>query len=187
MSNSQCTVRLEQVALPAFGMETVYPQLSVAEYQGRLQALAAVMESAQLDVLVVYGDREHFGNLAYLTGFDPRFEEALLLLDRAGHRVLVVGNECMGYLPDPALRCEAVLFQEFSLLGQPRESRARCATSWPTSASAPACALGAWGGNISTGGWWRMRHMPSTCPGIWWICCASSAAGGSLSAMRRRC
>lgn len=26
------------------------------------------------DALLVYVDREHFANLAYLTGFDPRFE-----------------------------------------------------------------------------------------------------------------
>ncbi len=121
MSNSPSTISLERVALPSFGMEHDYPLLSSVEYQGRLRALTARMESAQLDVLVVYGDREHFANLAYLTGFDPRFEEALLLLDRAGQMLLVVGNECMGYLPDPALGCAAVLFQEFSLLGQPRE------------------------------------------------------------------
>lgn len=120
MSNSP-TISFERIVLPSFGTESDYPQLNVREYRSRLQALAACMDSAQLDVLVVYGDREHFANLAFLTGFDPRFEEALLLLDRAGHTLLIVGNECMGYLPNPALGCEAVLFQEFSLLGQPRE------------------------------------------------------------------
>ena len=35
---------------------------------------------AGLDAFVVYADREHFANMAYLTGFEPRFEEALLLL-----------------------------------------------------------------------------------------------------------
>ncbi|HZS93019.1 MAG TPA: hypothetical protein VFE42_36710 [Chloroflexota bacterium] len=36
------------------------------------------------DALLVYVDREHFANLAYLTGFDPRFEEALLILKPRG-------------------------------------------------------------------------------------------------------
>ena len=57
----------------------------------------------------------------YLTGFDPRFEEALLRLSAEGHRKLLVGNECLGYLPDAkALDLEVELFQEFNLMGQPR-------------------------------------------------------------------
>ena len=43
-----------------------------------------------------------------------------MLLDIGGRRTLVVGNECMGFLPDAELGCEVVLFQDFSLLGQPR-------------------------------------------------------------------
>lgn len=42
---------------------------------------------------VVNGDREHNANLLFLSGFDPRFEEALLLLEPGDQRVLVVGNE----------------------------------------------------------------------------------------------
>ena len=42
------------------------------------------------------------------------------MLDLTGRSWLLVGNECMGYLPDAGLKCEAVLFQEFSLMGQPR-------------------------------------------------------------------
>ena len=34
------------------------------------------------DHLVVWGDREHSANIAYLTGFDPRFEEAVLIVGR---------------------------------------------------------------------------------------------------------
>jgi Xaa-Pro aminopeptidase len=81
------------------------------------------MRSEQIDVLCVYADREHCANLMYLTGFDPRFEEALLLLSVDGHRKLLVGNECLGYLPEmKTLDLEVELFQEFSLLGQPRKN-----------------------------------------------------------------
>ena len=38
------------------------------------------MEAAALDTLVVYADLEHGNNFEYLTGFLPRFEEALLVL-----------------------------------------------------------------------------------------------------------
>ena len=37
---------------------------------------------------MVYGDREHFANLAFLTGFDPRFEEAILSCRTATARSL---------------------------------------------------------------------------------------------------
>ena len=35
---------------------------------------------SSLDAFVVYGDREHAANVAYLSGYDPRFEETLLIL-----------------------------------------------------------------------------------------------------------
>lgn len=113
---------IDQVSLPQFGRESTLPQISVQEYQERLSQTRARMQGMGFDVLVVYGDREHFANLAFLTGFDPRFEEALLLLDRMGDTTLLVGNECLGYLPDPAIGYEVELFQELSLMGQPRES-----------------------------------------------------------------
>jgi hypothetical protein len=39
---------------------------------------------------MVYADREHFANMAYLTGFDPRFEEALLILTQDHQRCWLV-------------------------------------------------------------------------------------------------
>jgi len=101
---------LTHVPLPAFGQAEECPPLPAALYAGRLAAARARMAEDGLDALVVYGDREHFANLAYLTGFDPRFEEALLLLDRDGAGKLLVGNECMGYLPDAALGLDVELF-----------------------------------------------------------------------------
>ena len=40
---------------------------------------------AGYDRLVVYADREHSANLSFLTGFDPRFEEALLVVGTDRH------------------------------------------------------------------------------------------------------
>jgi len=84
------------------------------------------MESRRLTHLVVYGDREHFANLAYLTGFDPRFEEALLIIPLREMPALVVGNECEAYLSVSPLfaagRLRSERFQPFSLLNQPRNS-----------------------------------------------------------------
>jgi hypothetical protein len=117
-------VELTHVELPAFGVELDFPEMPLCVYEARLETAAQRLRREGLDCLVIYGDREHAANLAYLTGFDPRFEEALLLLSADGRKRLIVGNECMGYLPDPRLGCEVVLFQELSLMGQPRgESR----------------------------------------------------------------
>ncbi len=48
----------------------------------------------------------------------------MLLLDTKGGRLLLVGNECMGCLPEAARGCRVKLFQEFSLMGQPRDGSA---------------------------------------------------------------
>jgi hypothetical protein len=66
----------------------------------------------------VFADREHTANLTYLTNLDPRFEEALLLLDKNGKRKMLLGNECMGYTGICPIPMEYELFQEFSLMGQ---------------------------------------------------------------------
>lgn len=54
------------------------------------------MKSKELSHLVVYGDKEHFASLMYLVHFDPRFEEALLIIGISGSPLLLVGNECVG-------------------------------------------------------------------------------------------
>jgi hypothetical protein len=103
------------------------PPAPAAELERRLESARARMAERGLDHLVVYGDREHFANLAWLTGFDPRYEEALLLLSPFS-ALLLVGNEGEGYLPvSPLIEAGELRherFQSFSLLDQPRgESR----------------------------------------------------------------
>ncbi len=72
------------------------PKIPAATYAARADA---AYKRAGCDWLVVYADREHFGNIAFLTGFEPRFEEALLLLGPNGKRVLLTGNESESYAP----------------------------------------------------------------------------------------
>jgi hypothetical protein len=117
-------VSVSQVELPDFGDEARLPVVSTAGYERRLDMTVERMEEHGLQFLLVYADREHSANMSYLIGFDPRFEESVLLLDTKGNRLLLVGNECLGYVPDPALKCQVELFQEFSLLGQQRDDSA---------------------------------------------------------------
>jgi len=116
--------RLIEIEWPVFGECEPPAHPSVAEFESRIAATRAAMERLGLTHLVVYGDREHFANLAWLTGFDPRFEEAVLIIGRQDDPLLVVGNECEGYLPVSPLYAAGKLrserFQSFSLLNQPR-------------------------------------------------------------------
>jgi hypothetical protein len=92
-----------------------------------LARLRARAEEAGYDRLVVYADREHSAGIAYLTGFDPRFEEAILVVGPAGEPAILAGNECQGMAAAAPLKMRVVLFQDLSLPGQPRDRSASLA------------------------------------------------------------
>ena len=72
--------QLTTINLPNNGRAEVLPEIPLPIYRSRLEMARALMQEMGFHMLVVYGDREHSATFAYLTGFDPRFEEALLLL-----------------------------------------------------------------------------------------------------------
>ena len=130
--NNTATVYLKEIEWPEFGNASplLYPPAD--ELRERIERCRAMMKTKDLSHLVVYGDKEHFASLMYLVHFDPRFEEALLIIGTSGNPLLLVGNECVGHLTmsplynDNGLRHER--FQPFSLLNQPRnESRSLAA------------------------------------------------------------
>lgn len=112
---------LRELTLPDFGLPTVEPTVPPEVYAARLNATRQRMFQVGLDALIVYGDREHYANLAYLTGYDPRFEEALLILVPERIPTLLIGNEGMAYTAVVPYEIQRVLYQPFSLLGQPRD------------------------------------------------------------------
>ena len=113
--------RLAEVALPDFGTPEAVPEIPAAIYADRLERLRTRAEEHGYDQLVVYADREHSANLAYLTGFDPRFEEAMLVVGTSGEPAILVGNECYGMAGAAPVAMRRHLFQDFSLPSQPRE------------------------------------------------------------------
>ena len=125
MRHATKTFRLIETDWPDFGPAERPAPVTASELEGRLQALRSHMASAGLSHVVVYADREHFANIAYLTNFDPRFEESILVVRESGSPLVVVGNECEGYLGVSPLhvagKLRAELFQSFSLLNQPRD------------------------------------------------------------------
>ena len=118
---SNIKVGLKSVALPDFGEPTVMPTLPRATYEARIAALLERASKAHLDAIVVYGDREHSANIAFLSGYDPRFEEALLVIVPGRTPSLLIGNEGWGYAELCDGPYERVLYQSFSLPSQPRD------------------------------------------------------------------
>ena len=96
------------------------PAITPQMYQERI---AALLEAGRTFThLVIYADREHFSNLEYVTGYDPRFEECFLILQKGETPVLVLGNEGMGQSLCITIPVKRVLCQMLSPLGQARGS-----------------------------------------------------------------
>ncbi len=115
---------LADLELLEFGMPTVEPSIPAETYRSRISELRRRAGEEGYNHIAVYADREHFANLAYLIGYDPRFEEALLLVDIGADRkpTLVVGHEGMGYIPVSPVEddLDPILYPSFSLMGQGR-------------------------------------------------------------------
>ena len=117
------TARLETIELPDFGLPSAMPVLPDELHAARTERARARAVERGYDSLVVYADREHSANLSHLTGFDPRFEEAVLILPvvRDEDPLVLVGNECQGLATAAPLAMRVELFQDLSLPGQPRD------------------------------------------------------------------
>jgi len=113
-------VQLIEAKLPDFGVPATRPELPRAVYASRLDALNKARRAASIDTLVIYADREHCANLCWLTGFDPRFEEALLIVSSGQTPTLLAGPENLGRAQKSMIEVEARLYPPFGLLGQDR-------------------------------------------------------------------
>ncbi len=90
-------------------------------YQNRLAALRACMQAEKLDAVAIYADREHFWNFKYFLGYDPRFEEALLIVTKSDPSTVLLGNECLSLAKLSPIPVNGVMAQEFSLPNQPMD------------------------------------------------------------------
>ncbi len=120
------TARLIRIDWPDHGPPEVPAEPTLEEYRVRLAAVRAAMAARGLEGLVIWGDREHAANLHWLTGFDPRFEEALLVVTPSA-ALLMAGNECLPYTRvSPLVQAGEIateLCSSFSLMSQPRPGR----------------------------------------------------------------
>lgn len=115
---------LERIDWPDFGRPATPPTPDLKEMEARVGRIHSAMEAHNLDCLVIYGDREHSANIRWASGFDPRFEEAVLIIRDSGRPILLAGNECLPYTAIAPMvaagSMEAVLCPSLSLLSQPR-------------------------------------------------------------------
>jgi hypothetical protein len=138
--------RLAHVALPDFGMPAAMPTVPAATYAARLEALWRRAERRGYQHVVVYADREHSANMSYLTGFDPRFEEAILIVSGEEAPAILVGNECYGMAGAAPLPMRRILHQDLSLPGQPRDRSRPLAAVLADEGVVP-------GGHVGVAGW----------------------------------
>jgi hypothetical protein len=155
---------LASLRLPEFGLPSVEPEVKPETYLRRLERLRVRARESGFDAFVVYGDREHSANLSYLTGYDPRFEESLLIMDLrgSGKPRLLVGNEGWGFCKvSPVINeLEVVLYQSLSLLGQPRDRIRPLADVLRDSGVSK-------GGRVGTAGWKHYGPTETPTPETW--------------------
>lgn len=114
-------VKLLNIPQPDSEIPSKCPQLPREVYQVRLRRLRERMKEAGLDQVIIYADREHAANFAYLAGFSPRFEEALLIVGLAGTPQAVLGTENINMVRYTLAELEGIHYPTFSLIGQPRQ------------------------------------------------------------------
>lgn len=121
-------VQLAKIDKPMIFNDVAPTYLTDETMNERKQKVMENMASEGFDALVVYADKEHGGNFEYLTGFIPRFEEALFVLDNHGACTLILGNENLKMAKVSRIENQLVHSPLFSLPNQPMDNEARLET-----------------------------------------------------------
>ena len=111
-----------KVAMPTAHENYLPVNLSRETMEEHRRKVLEQMQKRQLDALLVYGDREHGANYAYLTGFETRFEESVLVLHKDGSCFLMLGNENLKMANYSFIPANVVHVPHFSLPNQPMET-----------------------------------------------------------------
>lgn len=119
--------QLVEKTLPEFTEPAGEPQLEPGIYRTRFGAFVSRMKADGADATLIYADREHSANLAWLTGFEPRFEEALLIVVPGNEPVLLTGPENQGPAKSASIAMDVRLYPPMGLLGQDRGNTPRLA------------------------------------------------------------
>lgn len=150
---SASPVRFELSPIPA---PTTFPHvkstvITPEVMKLRLQKILSAMQQHNFDALVIYADKEHGGNFEYLSGFIPRFEEALLVVTARGKLTYIMGNENLKLVPHARNPGVCLHAPAFSLPNQPMDHSAPLATLLAQADVKPASKIGVVGWKLFTG------------------------------------
>ncbi|WP_066320390.1 Xaa-Pro peptidase family protein [Bacillus sp. FJAT-29814] len=117
--NMKKQVKLIQIEQPEI-YENVPPvYLTDETINERKEKLLQLMKEEEFDVLAIYADKEHGSNFEYLTGFIPRFEEALFVMKSNGDCSYILGNENLKLAKHARTMGTVYHYPLFSLPNQP--------------------------------------------------------------------
>lgn len=116
-------IRLKKVSPPTVEQNLIPIPLTDETIAERKALILKKMRDAGYDSLVFYADLEQGSNFEYLTGFLPRFEEALLVLHQDGEAYGVFGNENLNKAQKARIDLVPVHMPHLSLPNQPMETK----------------------------------------------------------------
>lgn len=105
------------VGLPNADWEIDYselPKFTAKDYLERIDRLFKQTQHRYTH-FVIYGDREHCSNMEYFSGYDPRFEESILILAENGKHTLIIGVEGSTYAAKIPYEYQLEVYPPFSI------------------------------------------------------------------------
>ena len=171
---------------PLFMQEVDTPVVTLEkeDYLLRLNLLVERIKTCGYTHAVIYGDREHFSHIEYFTSYDCRFEEALFIVNAAGETAILVGNEGLAYSEQIPYPIRRILYQNFSLQGQPKD-QLRPLSTCPSLESAGKAGLAWLGSNTLRAALKATRSTRLTCRPIFLTGCIGSAHRSRCSSLDR--
>lgn len=109
----------DKVKKPVSSQDMLPVKITEQTKAEHIERICKKMQEEDIDVLVIYGDREHGANFAYLTGFETRFEEAVLVLYQNAKAYMLLGNENIKMCQHSWIKATPIHVPYFSLPNQP--------------------------------------------------------------------
>lgn len=116
------TIKLKNVIEPTIFPDVPPISLNEETIHERKNKVLKRMKEESIETLLIYADKEHGGNFEYLTGFIPRFEEGLLVIDNSEKFTLILGNENLKMQKFARIECDLIHYPQFSLPNQPMDN-----------------------------------------------------------------
>ena len=117
-------MKLVELDIPEFGHTINQPEINNEIYENRLKRFKKDLRDNDFSSAVIYADREHFANMHYLSNFDPRFEEALLIINAEDDdNILITGPENQGYSNISKIKLNRINYPTLGLLSQDRSKK----------------------------------------------------------------